>query len=74
MNDPSQLTKHDSLLTKLARAACEDCSLPAGPLALARLLVLANALQDDAQVLAHLRSGGPHVRGCFSLDAIRGRS
>jgi hypothetical protein len=27
----------------------------------------------DAELLAHLRSPGPHVRGCFALDAVLGK-
>jgi hypothetical protein len=41
-----------------------------------RLPVLADALDDagcdDAQVLGHLRGGGPHVRGCWVVDAVLG--
>jgi hypothetical protein len=76
--DSSLLTKNDALVPKLARAAYENRSLPAGTLDTARLLVLADALEDagltDAEVLGHLRSGGPHVRGCWAVDAILGRS
>jgi hypothetical protein len=75
--DASLLTKNDALVTKLARAAYEDRSLPAGTLDRSRLLVLADALEDagmmDAEVLAHLRSGGPHVRGCWAVDATLGQ-
>jgi hypothetical protein len=74
---PSLLTKNDSLLPQLARAAYENRSLPAGTLDEARLLVLADALEDagltDAEVLGHLRSGGPHVRGCWVVDAVLGQ-
>src|SRR5262249_35678037 len=42
-----------------------------------RLPVLADALEDagcsDAEVLAHLRSVGPHVRGCWALDLALGK-
>jgi hypothetical protein len=38
---------------------------------------LADALEangcEDAELLAHLRSQGPHVRGCFAVDAVLGR-
>jgi hypothetical protein len=41
------------------------------------LAVLADALQEagcsSADLLAHLRSGGEHVRGCWALDLILGR-
>lgn len=38
--------------------------------------VLADALEEagcgDAQVLEHLRGGGPHVRGCWCVDGVLG--
>jgi hypothetical protein len=40
--------------------------------------VLADALEDagcaDADILAHCREGGPHVRGCWVVDAVLGKS
>jgi hypothetical protein len=42
-----------------------------------RMPVLADALEDagctDAELLAHLRSPGPHVRGCWAIDLLLGR-
>jgi hypothetical protein len=42
-----------------------------------RLPVLADALTDtgctDAGLLGHLRSPGPHVRGCWGVDLILGK-
>jgi hypothetical protein len=42
----------------------------------AELPVLADALEDagcdEAELLRHLRSDGPHVRGCWALDLVRG--
>ncbi len=42
-----------------------------------RLPILADALEDDgctdAELLAHLRSAGPHARGCWALDAVLGK-
>ncbi|OWK42399.1 hypothetical protein FRUB_04477 [Fimbriiglobus ruber] len=39
--------------------------------------ILADALQDsgccDDQVLSHCRGPGPHVRGCWVVDAILGK-
>jgi hypothetical protein len=62
----------------IARAAYDERHLPSGHLDAARLLVLADALEEagatDAALLAHLRSAGPHVRGCFAVDAILGLS
>jgi hypothetical protein len=51
--------------------------LPSGHLDPARLAVLADALEDadctDEAILAHLRSPGLHVLGCWALDLIRGK-
>jgi hypothetical protein len=42
-----------------------------------RLPILADALLDagcdDEQLMAHLRSPGPHVRGCWALDLVLGK-
>jgi hypothetical protein len=42
------------------------------------LPVLADALEDagctDAELLGHLRSPGPHVRGCWAVDLVLGKS
>jgi hypothetical protein len=61
----------------LARTAYEERELPAGTLDLARLAVLADGLEeagcDQADLLAHLRGPGPHVRGCWVVDLILGR-
>jgi hypothetical protein len=39
--------------------------------------ILADALEDagcaDAGILAHLRSLGPHVLGCWALDLVLGK-
>jgi hypothetical protein len=43
-----------------------------------RLPILHDALLDagcdDEDILAHCRSAGPHVRGCWALDLILGKS
>jgi hypothetical protein len=43
-----------------------------------RLPLLADALEDtgctEAELLGHLRGPGPHVRGCWALDLVRGGS
>ena len=61
----------------LARAAYQERILPAGRLESSRLAVLADALEDaggtDAGLLAHLRSPGPHVRGCWAVDLLLSR-
>jgi hypothetical protein len=75
---PSWLAWNDGTVMKMAQAVYEGQALSGGTLDNSRLAVLADALEDagltDAEVLGHLRSGGPHVRGCFALDAILGRS
>jgi len=62
----------------LAQAAYDQRGLPAGTLDTTRLAVLADALEDagcaDADLLGHLRGPGPHVRGCFVIDALLGKS
>ena len=64
-------------VTTLATAAYEERILPSGELDHARLAVLSDALEeagcDDADILAHLRSPGPHVRGCWAVDLILGK-
>ena len=61
----------------LALAAYDDRALPSGTLDPQRLAVLADALEDagciDAAILGHLRGPGPHVRGCYLLDAVLDR-
>jgi hypothetical protein len=63
---------------RLALAAYKGRVMPAGTLEAALFLVLADALEeagcDDAVLRAHLRSEGPHWRGCFALDAVLGKS
>jgi carbon storage regulator CsrA len=61
----------------LARAADEARTLPEGLLENARLAVLSDGLEEagctDVEVLQHLRSAGPHVRGCWALDVVLGK-
>jgi hypothetical protein len=69
----------DGVVTRLAKAAYDERLLPSGHLDPARLAVLADALLDagcsaDAELLLHLRSEGPHVRGCWAVDAVVGRA
>jgi hypothetical protein len=63
---------------QLAQAAYEERLLPSGELDRDRLRVLADALDDagcqDPQILGHCRGSGPHVRGCFVIDLLLGRS
>jgi hypothetical protein len=62
----------------IAQAAYEDRIVPAGHLDPDKLAVLADALEDAgcdrAELLGHLRESGPHVRGCWVVDLILGKS
>jgi hypothetical protein len=75
--DPAWRSWHDATIVRLAQAAYDERQLPAGTLDLERLAVLADALEEagctDADILGHLRGPGPHVRGCWVVDALLGR-
>jgi hypothetical protein len=62
---------------KLAQAVYDERELPSGHLDAARLAVLADMLEEagcaDAHLLGHLRSAGPHVRGCWAVDVLIGK-
>ena len=60
----------------IAQVAYED-RLPDGTLDPVSLAVLSDALEEagcgSSDLLAHLRSPGPHVRGCWAVDLVLGR-
>jgi hypothetical protein len=62
----------------LAQAAYDNRLLPSGLLDNTRLAVLADALErggcSNADLLSHLRGPGPHVRDCWVVDAILGKT
>jgi hypothetical protein len=66
-----------SQVVALPRAAYEERELPSGTLDLARLAILADALEEagctTSDLLAHLRGPGPHVRGCWAVDLLLGK-
>jgi hypothetical protein len=68
--DPAWLKPNVASLAQ----ADEERLLPSGALDVARLAVLADALEEagcaDDAILSHLRSPDPHVRGCWALDLI----
>ena len=72
--DPTWLTWNGGTVAWLAQASYEERQLPAGTLDPARLAVLADALEEagcaDPSLLGHLRESGPHVRGCWAVDAL----
>jgi hypothetical protein len=61
-------------ILSLAEMAYHDRTVPICHLQPERLTVLADALEEadckDADLLEHLRSPGPHVRGCWALDLV----
>lgn len=65
--DPRWLTSN---VVDLAAAIYKDHAFD-------RLAILSDALQDagcdDDQILAHCRSDGPHVRGCWVVDLLLGK-
>jgi hypothetical protein len=76
--DPALLAWNNGTVRRLAEAAYNERQLPGGTLDVARLAVLADALEEagccDAGLLGHLRSAGRHWRGCWALDALLGKS
>jgi hypothetical protein len=74
---PPLLKWHDGLIARMATSIYEERALPKGTLDTVRLAVLADALEEagcaDAELLEHLRSPGPHVRGCFAVDTLVGQ-
>lgn len=63
----SWLTWNDGTVVKLAQSIYDERTFD-------RLPILADALEEagcsDADILNHLRGPGPHVRGCWVVDAI----
>jgi hypothetical protein len=72
--DPARLRWHGGAIVQLARAVYEERDLPSGHLDAARLGVLADMLEEagctEPELLGHLRGPGPHVRGCWVVDAL----
>jgi hypothetical protein len=75
---PKILTWNDAVVVRLAQTAYDERQMPDGTLDNGRLTVLADALEEagctDAETLDHLRSPGPHVRGCWAVDLCLGKS
>jgi hypothetical protein len=69
--NPAWLTWNDGTVARLAKGIYEGHRF-------ADLPILADALEEagctDADILAHLRGPGPHVLGCWVLDAILGNA
>jgi hypothetical protein len=69
--DPAWRTWHGGLLVSMAQRMYDNRDFSDMP-------VLADALEeagcDNADILGHLRGPGPHVRGCWPLDLLLGKS
>jgi hypothetical protein len=67
---PACLVWNDSLIRKLALGIYDDRAFDLLP-------ILADALEEagctDADILAHCRGPGPHVRGCWVVDLLLGK-
>ncbi len=65
------LAWNDSAVVKLAQGIYDDRAFDCLP-------ILAGALEeagcDNADILAHCRGPGPHVRGCWVIDLLLNRS
>ena len=68
---PSWLAWNDGAIGKMAQAIYDDRAFD-------RLPILADALEEagcaDREILDHCRSGGEHVRGCWVVDLLLGKS
>ncbi len=68
--DPAWLAWNDGAIRKMAQAIYDERAFD-------RLPLLADALEDagcaDADILAHCRGPGPHVRGCWLVDSLLGK-
>ena len=75
---PSVLAWNDATVRRIAEGIHEERRMPEGTLDTGRLAILADALLDagcnDEELIAHCRSDGPHVRGCYAIDQILGKS
>jgi hypothetical protein len=69
--DPAWLTWNGGTIPKLAQAVYDDRAFD-------RLPVLADALEEagctNTEILAHCRGPGPHVRGCWAVDLLLGKT
>jgi hypothetical protein len=69
--NPDVLRWNDATVSKLATGIYADSAFD-------RLPILADALEDagcdNADLLSHCRSPGPHVRGCWAVDLLLGKA
>jgi hypothetical protein len=67
---PIVLTWNGSIVRRIAQSIYDDHTFD-------RLPILADALEEagctDADILAHCRQPGEHVRGCWVVDLVLGK-
>jgi len=67
----SWLAWNDGTVLKLAQGIYDERAFD-------RLAILADALEEagcnNKDILSHLRCAGPHIRGCWPVDLILGKS
>jgi hypothetical protein len=68
---PTVLTWNDRTIPKIAAGIYEERAFGRMPILHDALL---DAGCDDEDILAHCRAEGPHVRGCWVIDLILGKS
>jgi hypothetical protein len=72
------LAWNDGTVRRMAEVIYEEQRMPEGTLDHARLAILADTLLDagcdDEQLITHCRSEGPHIRGCWAVDLLLGKS
>ena len=68
--NPTWLTWNDGTVTRIAQTIYDDRAYDHFP-------ILADALEDagcdNADILAHCREPGEHVRGCWVIDLLLGK-
>ena len=76
--NPAWLSWNDGTVRRLAQALYDDRQLPSGLFDRSRLGILVDALQeagcDNTDILNHCRQPGDHVRGCWAIDLLLGKS
>jgi hypothetical protein len=76
--DPHVLAWGNSTVPNLARGIYEERQLPEGTLDQQGLGILADALEEagctDTTILSHCRGPETHIRGCWVVDLLLGKS
>jgi hypothetical protein len=75
---PEVLAWNDRTVVRIAEGVYEERHMPEGTFDNGRLAILADALLDagcdNEELIKHLGSAGPHVRGCWGIDLILNKS